>query len=121
MRFLLTISLVLAFASAHATSVRMLLLRLPLAGSQYHEAHQQWEKMRVGDQLTLTREPANRHDGNAVRVEWRGHMLGYLPRARNRLLADAMDRGDRLSARIARLNPDPDPWQRIEIEVFIDL
>ena len=111
----------LAGNAASAESVRMSLLRLPLAGSQYHEANEQWGKMQVGDRLTLRREPDNRHDDNAIRVEWRGHMIGYLPRARNRILADALDRGERLSGRILRLDADPDPWRRIEIEVFIDL
>lgn len=127
MRFLPTISLLVALTAllaplpAPAGGIRLLLLRLPLAGSQYHEAEAQWPRLKVGDPLTLSREADNRHDGNAVRVEWRGHLLGYLPRARNRLLAAAIDRGDRLGARIARLSADPDPWRRIEIEVFAEL
>lgn len=121
MRFLLTISLLLAISSAQAQGVRMFLQRVPLAGSQYHEADAHWEAIQVGDLLTLTREPDNRHDRNAIRVDWRGHPLGYLPRARNRQVAAAMDAGDRLLARIVRRRTDPDPWQRIEIEVFIEL
>src|SRR5689334_23732236 len=34
--------------------------------------------------LDLVREPENPHDANAVRVEWRGRKLGYVPRRDNR-------------------------------------
>jgi hypothetical protein len=51
----------------------------------------------------LVREPDNPHDANAMRVEWRGRKLGYLPRAENRAVAAAMDNGDKVDARIAKL------------------
>jgi hypothetical protein len=78
--------------------------------------------MRVGDALTLRREPDNRYDANAVRVEWKGEMLGYVPRRENRAVAAALERGEPLSARISRLDPEAaDPWQRMEFEVWITL
>jgi len=77
--------------------------------------------MREGDALALVREPENPHDGNAVRVEWRGRMIGYLPRAENRAVAAEMDRGGRVEARIARLREARNPWARVLIEVFVVL
>ena len=106
---------------ASAESIRILVQSSPLAGSQYYALAQVWPQLRPGDRLTLTREPDNRHDRHAVRVEWRGHQLGYLPRAENRAVAAALDAGDRLTARIARLTEHPDPWQRVRIEVFAEL
>src|SRR5262245_50854743 len=73
------------------------------AGLRYHDAKAVWDQMKVGDALTLVREPANPHDSNAVRVEWNGHQLGYVPRAENEAIARQMDRGNRLQARIANL------------------
>jgi hypothetical protein len=67
------------------------------------------------------REPANPHDTRAVRVEWNGHMLGYVPRAENEALARQLDRGNQLEARIVRLTRHRDPWKRIEFEVFLRL
>lgn len=121
MRSALTISLACWAAFAIADSVRILVQSSPLAGSQYYAAGEVWGQLQVGDALTLVREPDNRHDPRAVRVEWRGRQLGYLPRAQNRVVAAAMDGGEKLVARVARLKESGDPWQRVEVEVYVDL
>jgi hypothetical protein len=121
MRLLLTISLLTWLALAQAESVRMLVQSSPLAGSQYYAVAESWREMRVGDRLDLIREPDNRHDARAIRVEWRGRKLGYVPRAENRAVAAALDQGERLVARISRLTEHPDPWRRVEFEVFVEL
>jgi hypothetical protein len=119
MRFLLISLMLLVAASIQAQTIKVLVQSSPLAGFQYHEAKELWPKLRVGDTLNLIREPDNPHDRNAVRVEWQGHMLGYLPRAENRAVAVEMDRGALVSGRIARLREHPDSWQRLLIEVFV--
>ena len=121
MRLLLTISVALWLGAAQAESVRMLVQSSPLAGSQYYAVREQWQQMAVGDRLDLIREPDNRHDRRAIRVEWRGHKLGYVPRAENRAVAAAMDQGDRLVARISKLTEHANPWRRVEFEVFSEL
>lgn len=125
MRLLLTISLALWLGIwltvARAESVRLLVQSSPLAGSQYYAVGEFWRQLQVGDGLTLVREPDNRHDRHAIRVEWRGHKLGYVPRAENRAVATAIDQGERLVARIAKLTEHPNPWRRVEFEVFIEL
>ena len=118
MRLLPTLSLLLWLNCADAQSVRLLIQTSPLAGSQYYAVGTFRQRLQVGDELTLLREPGNRHDARAIRVDWQGHQLGYLPRAQNRAVADAMDRGDRLVARIARLTEHPDPWRRVVLEVY---
>ena len=80
-----------------------------------------WKELKVGDALSLVREPENTHDARAVRVEWNGHMLGYVPRAENEAIARQLDRGNKLEARIVRLTRHRDPWKRIEFEVFLRL
>lgn len=106
---------------ARAEQVKILVQSSPLAGSQYYAVAELWPRLAVGDRLSLAREPANPHDARAVRVDWQGRPLGYLPRAENGAVAAAMDRGERLDARIARLNQDADPWRRVEIQVFVVL
>jgi hypothetical protein len=106
--------------TAHAQSVRLLVQSSPLAGFRYHEAATVWKELAVGDRLDLVREPANAHDANAVRVEWRGRKLGYVPRAENAALAWAMDRGERVTARISALREHRNPRMRIEFEVFVE-
>ena len=125
MRSRLTEALLLAGAlllgAAQAGEVRILVQSSPLAGFKYHSGEALWHEMREGDRLSLVREADNEHDGNAIRVEWRGQKLGYLPRAENRAVAAAMDNGDKVDARIAKLRQHKNPWQRMLIEVFVVL
>jgi hypothetical protein len=123
MRGLICLSAACAFlvaAAAGAQEVKVLVQSSPLAGFRYHEANAVWNELNVGDRLELVREPANPHDANAVRVEWRGRMLGYVPRADNATLAWAMDRGEAVSARISVLRAHPNPRRRVEFEVFAE-
>ena len=107
-------------APAHAQAVRTLVQSSRLAGFVHDEAAAVFPELRIGDGLRLARERDNPHDANAVRVEWRGRKLGYVPRAQNAALAWAIDRGDTLSARITRLRPHPNPRLRIEFDVYIE-
>ena len=116
---LLLIIVLVPFASAE--SIRILVQSSPLAGSQYYAMAEVWHLIRPGDRLTLEREPGNRHDRNAVRVDWNGQQIGYVPRAENRAVARALDQGEMLEARVARLRDDPNPWRRVEIEVYLRL
>jgi hypothetical protein len=106
-------------AAPPATRAQIIVQSSPLAGFQFHEGKRLWGDMREGDRLTLTREPGNLHDAKAVRVEWQGHMLGYVPRAENVDVARMMDRGVKLDARITRLTDTRNPWGRIEFEVYV--
>jgi hypothetical protein len=91
------------------------------AGLRYHEAKAVWDEMQVGDALTLVREPANPYDARAVRVEWHGHKLGYLPRAENEAVARQMDRGNPLQARLVKLTYYRNHRRKLEVEVFLPL
>ncbi len=100
-------------------TAHILLQDSPLAGFQYHEGKQLWPQMKLGDALTLVREPDNPHDARAVRVEWQGHMIGYVPRRENADVARLMDHGQTLAARISRLAESRDPWARVRFEILI--
>ena len=56
-----------------------------------------------------------------MRVDWNGQPLGYLPRRENRAVAQALDAGQTLEARVARLRDAPDPWQRVLLDVYLRL
>jgi hypothetical protein len=117
----LLLALSLPYQPAFADSVKILVQSSPLAGSQYYALSEAWSQIKPGDRLTLTREPDNRHDRNAIRVDWNGRQLGYVPRAENRAVAAALDRGERLEARVLKLRDDRDPWRRVEFEVYLIL
>lgn len=119
-RLLLLLAALLAL-TASAQGVRILVQSSPLAGFQYHAGATLWSQLQPGDALQLVREADNEYDDKAVRVEWHGQKLGYLPRRENRAVAAAMDAGERVEGRIARLREHRNPWQRVLIEVFVVL
>ena len=100
--------------------VQLLVQSSPLAGYRYGEGAEVWPLLREGDALELVPEPGNAHDANAVRVEWRGRKLGYVPRRQNAALAWGLARGTPLRARVSRLVEHPNPARRIEFEVYIE-
>ena len=63
--------------------IPILLMACPIAGFQYHAGEAYWPELRPGDELQLCREHGNHYDARAIRVEWRGVPLGYVPREAN--------------------------------------
>ena len=105
---------------AEEPRIQLLVQSSPLAGFRYGEGAELWPLLQPGDRLELVREPDNPHDTNAVRVEWRGRKLGYVPRRQNAALAWGLERGTLLRARVSRLVEHPNPARRIEFEVYIE-
>jgi hypothetical protein len=101
--------------------VQILLQDSPLAGFQFHAGRDLWPRLAVGNALTLVREADNPHDTLAVRVDWHGVKLGYVPRRENAAIARLLDGGQPLWARISRLTDSPDPWARIRFEILMPL
>ena len=99
---------------------RIVLGAQPLAGFQYYAGKRVWPELKVGDALILIREKDNPHDANAVRIEWRGEKLGYVPRAGNETIAKYLDHDVKLSARIVHLQVGRSHWQRLLFEVLLE-
>lgn len=79
------------------------LLRAAIRGFDHAQGPQVFPQLAPGDALKLVREPGNAYDANAVRIDWRGHKLGYVPRGDNADIACASTR--------ARRSPRPSaPW-----------
>lgn len=93
------------------------LMSCRVAGFQHHLGPRFLAQLKAGDVLTLRREPGNRHDPRAIRVEWRGAILGYVPREANFAAAQLLDRGTSLVARIGELHAGGDSRGRLLIEV----
>jgi len=93
------------------------LLTTFIAGYQYHAGPSLEEELRVGEPLTLVREPENPHDPFAVRLDWQGRNLGYLPRNENAEIARLLDAGEALVASIAGIDREAEPWERVRVRV----
>ena len=99
--------------------IRTLLQVSPVAGFQYHEGERVWHHLRAGDALALSREPRNPFDARAVRLDWEGRKLGYVPAMANTAISQLLDRDQSLDAVITRLRESPDPWNRVEFAVYL--
>lgn len=106
---------------APAAEVVIVVQRSPLAGFRHYHGAEVLRELKPGDRLELVREPDNPHDPNAVRVEWRGVKLGYVPRRENSAVARQLDHGTALEARLASLRQNRNRSARIELEVIVPL
>lgn len=89
----------------------------PVAGFQYHRGETLWPQLATGQLLSLIREPGNRFDQRAVRIDWQGEKLGYIPAKDNATVSQLLDRGETMSVLIVGLKKSNNPWERIEVEV----
>lgn len=110
-----------AHPPARPAQASLLIQSSPLAGSQFHALSAVVDQIRVGDRLTLQRDPENPHDRNAIQVRWQGHLLGFVPRRENKVIARAMDRNEPLIARVVALRPEESPWRRLRFEISMPL
>lgn len=95
------------------------LQRSPLAGFQYHQGEVVWSSLVEGASLSLVREPGNAHDPRAVRVDWQGQKLGYVPRIDNAAVSHLLDAGHVLHAEIVALQESDNPWDRVEFAIML--
>lgn len=115
---LVGISIAAPIAQA-STAKQVELQRSPVAGFQYHQGDVVWPLLIVGASLDLVREPNNAHDPRAVRVDWQGRKLGYVPRIDNAAVSHLLDNGQSVSAEIVALQLSSNPWDRIELAVYL--
>ena len=121
MRALIFLLILAVMPLAAYADASIIVQQSPLAGFQFYDGKTLWDEMKPGDALSLVRESDNPHDANAVRVEWKGNRLGYIPRRENANVARQMDRGAPVKARIVKLTQARNPWQRVLFEVYVDL
>jgi hypothetical protein len=93
------------------------LLVAHVAGFEYHDGPKVRDKLAVGDPLDLVLESFNPHDVFAVRLDWQGHKLGYLPRPHNAEIAARLMAGARLAAHIAGISHKAEPWRQVEVVI----
>lgn len=114
------VGLGVAVPQVQAASLQQIeLQRSPVAGFQYHQGEAVWAKLQVGESVSLVREPDNAFDPRAVRIDWQGHKLGYVPRIDNAAVSHLLDNGQGVSAEIVSLKESDNPWDRIDFAVYL--
>jgi hypothetical protein len=109
-------------AHAHAEAAAHIVVQhSTLAGFRHYDGRSIWNDMNVGDRLDLFHEADNPHDPHAVRVEWQGRTLGYVPQHENSHLARQIRHGMRLEARVTRLQKSRNGRNRVSYQVLVPL
>ena len=92
-------------------------LRAPVAGYAYVYDPVREADFAVGQKLALIREPENPYDRDAIRIEWRGEKIGYVPRPDNAAFAGRIDAGEAFAACLCDFVPQAPMWQRLWFEI----
>lgn len=98
-----------------------------LAGKQYHDADEVWDKLKVGTILQLVRDKENRYDPDAVAVVYTDEeskeefCLGYIPGRNNKDIAAILEMGwtDIFECRINKINDKAHPEQQVYLTIKI--
>ena len=93
------------------------LLNFPVAGFDYHVGKTLIGTMQPGESLTLVAEPDNTYDRRAVRLEYRGEKIGYVPRKHNTVIAALLAQNAPLECNITAINPEPGAWNAVDAEI----
>ena len=73
-----------------------------IVGSTFCDGQRLFHALKEGDKVRLVREPRNKFDKNAVRVDnWGGSKLGYLPKDTAKMVSDYIAEGREFTARVS--------------------
>jgi len=108
-----------AATSATSSAPWVLILRTRIAGHNYHNGPELMPRLGAGQPLELVREATNPHDPDAIRLDWHGQSIGYLPRQHNYAPARLLDEGQELSATIQSLDSQQDPWRPVVVDIHL--
>lgn len=81
--------------------------------SKNHASYWVWLREKLFGGFALSSLP----DHQFPQAAW--HKLGYVPRTENHAVAQLLDRGEKLSARIVALRKSDNPWERVRFAVLL--
>lgn len=93
-----------------------------VAGVQFHQLKTCINEVEEGNHLSLTAEPTNKYDPNAVRIEFQSLnqdktiMLGYVP-AKISAAVSASMMINPLDCVVKELNRDKKPWEQLKVVI----
>ena len=87
-----------------------------VAGFQYYKGVDIIRGMKEGDKLSMVTEPDNPYDPMAVRLEWNGHKIGYVPRMSNSAINILLQQNAPLDAFIKKVSHKAPTWEAVLVE-----
>ena len=95
------------------------MLKTYIAGTRYSEASAIADSIARGNYLIFQREADNPHDDMAIKIlDLDRHKLGYVPRAKNKVISNLMDAGKTIFGVIDIKQRDGD-YLNLEISVYL--
>jgi hypothetical protein len=90
-----------------------------IAGFRFHEGPALLSELDVGDRLKLVPEPENEHDHFAIRIEYDGRHIGYVPRNQNRTVFGLLAQGAPVKCIVTAVDRTAVPWEAVRIRTFL--
>ena len=95
------------------------LLQCDVAGTSYVDLKEIEKHLNINDLLMLQREPKNEYDELAILIhDQKGNKLGYVPRAKNEVLARLMDAGKIVFGKLES-KEWVENWLRLGIRIYM--
>lgn len=96
--------------------------RAHLSGLAYYDYQMVRRTIKKGDALTLKREKDNRYDPFAVEVCFCGRKLGYWPAPDSKYIANLMDQGELVKARVLeKSDKREEVYEALMVEAYMAL
>ena len=93
------------------------LINVDIAGTNYIDMSEIYNKLLEEDILYLKREPNNEDDSNAIEIiTTDGYVMGYVPKENNFILKNLMDNGKYVYGKIKEISDD---YNHINIEIYL--
>ena len=93
------------------------LININVAGTNYIDMSEIYNKLLEEDMLYLRREPSNAYDSNAIEIiTTEGYVIGYVPKENNLILKNLMDKGKYIYGKIKEISDD---YNHINIEIYL--
>lgn len=88
-----------------------------IAGVQHHRMRNVLDDLEEDQNLQLVLEPTNKYDPNAVRIEFKETMLGFVPMKFSSEVTAMITIGKTLVCVIVLLNKGAKPWEMCKVEI----
>ncbi len=95
------------------------LLKCCIAGYAYYQGEKVIDQLHPDLKLELKREPENPYDNKAIAIYFKNQKLGFIPRVNNKVIANIMDQKMPVFAKILKINPGNDVWDKVKVEVLM--
>ncbi len=93
-------------------------LQTIVAGTAYTNVNKFEKDLQPNCMLELVREPKNKFDTFAIRLDYKKKKIGYIPSDKNEVIANLLDAGKGFTCKLVEKELEGS-WLRLEIDVYL--